>query len=234
MKILIGCEESQAVTIAFRKLGFEAYSCDLLECSGGHPEWHLNMDIFQAIAGGGLSVQDGSQIFIDEWRLMVAFPTCTYLTNAGIGYFNEERYGQKAVERKQKRLKAAEFFMALYNCKIPLVALENPVGWMNSSFRKPDQILRPYYFGEPHLKNICLWLKGLPKIVHGNFPKPEPVAIQYRKPSKYYKGGEEKKRYFTDSAKKCSITRSKTFQGIADAMAEQWGSFLRFNDVLDF
>lgn len=220
MKILIGCEESQAVCIAFRKLGFEAYSCDILPCSGGHPEWHIQGDIFKAIES-------------KDWGMLIAFPTCTYLTNAGIGYFNEERYGDKARERKKKRLEAAEFFMQLYNCKIPLVALENPVGWMNSSFRKPDQILRPYYFGEPHQKNICLWLKGLPLIKWDKSKaiKPEPIEIQYRKPSKYYQGGEVKKRYITDTTKKDSVLRSKTFVNMAKAWAEQWGEYLLLNAI---
>ena len=212
--VLVGCEESQAVTIELRKLGIQAFSCDLLPCSGGHPEWHIHGDIFEAIASR-------------EWDMLIGFPTCTYLTNAGIGYFNEEKWGAKAVERKKLRLAAAEFFMALYNCKIPRVALENPVGWMNSSFRKPDQILRPYYFGEPQQKNICLWLKNVPLIKHEkNIPKPQPLTIQYRKPSKYYKGGEEKKRYFTDHLLRDSVSRSKTFKGIAEAMGTQWGSWL--------
>lgn len=229
--VLVGCEESQAVTIELRKLGIKAYSCDLLPCSGGHPEWHIQGDIFTAIYADGkeglLMTQDGKPLLITKWDMLIGFPTCTYLTNAGIGYFNEEKWGEKAVERKKKRLEAAKFFMALYNCHIRKVALENPVGWMNSSFRKPDQILRPYYFGEPQQKNICLWLKNVPKITHeNNIPKPQPLTVQYRKPSKYYKGGEEKKRYFTDHLLRDSVSRSKTFQGIAKAMAEQWGGWL--------
>lgn len=235
MYILVGCEESQAVTIAFRELGYEAFSCDLLPCSGGHPEWHIRGDIFKAIEGGFIQTQDGARHHrIDSWDALIAFPTCTYLTNAGIGYFNVERYGDKARIRKVKRLEAAEFFMALYNCEIPYVALENPVGWMNSSFRKPDQILRPYYFGEPDQKNICLWLKGLPLIVwdKSKATKPEPIEIQYRKPSKYYKGGEEKKRYITESTKKDSVLRSKTFINMAKQFANQWGAFLTVADIL--
>ena len=182
MKVLIGCEESQEVCKAFRALGHEAYSCDVLPCSGGHPEWHIQGDIFTAIYAdykeGTLLTQDLKPLLIPKWDMLIGFPPCTYLTNAGIGYFNEERYGEKAVKRKALRLEAAKFFMALYNCHIPKVALENPVGWMNSSFRKPDQILQPYYFGEPHVKNICLWLKNMPLIVHDKPPKPEPLTIQ--------------------------------------------------------
>lgn len=228
LNILVGLEESQAVTIELRKLGHNAFSCDLLPCSGGHAEWHIQGDIFKSIAGGFFKTQGGIYIRIDYWDAMIAFPTCTYLTNAGIGYFNVERYGDKARIRKIKRLEAAEFFMALYNCEIPLVALENPVGWMNSSFRKPNQILRPYYFGEPHQKNICLWLKGLPLITWDKEKaiKPQPIEIQYRKPSKHYKGGEEKKRYITDTSPKNSVIRSKTFVNMAKAMAEQWSEYL--------
>lgn len=228
INILVGCEESQAVTIELRKLGFNAFSCDTLPCSGGHPEWHIQGDVFKAIKGGLILTQNGDVYKIGKWHALIAFPTCTYLTNAGIGYFNEERYGDKARIRKVKRLEAAEFFMALYNCEIEYVALENPVGWMNSSFRKPNQILRPYYFGEPHQKNICLWLKGLPLITWDKEKaiKPQPIEIQYRKPSKYYKGGEEKKRYITDTTKKDSVIRSKTFVNMAKSMAEQWGLFL--------
>lgn len=234
INILVGCEESQAVTIELRKLGYNAFSCDLLPCSGGHPEWHIQGDIFKAINPENGFIKTSTGHFpIKEWNAMIAFPTCTYLTNAGIGYFNEDKYGDKARIRKVKRLEAAEFFMRLYNCQIPCVALENPVGWMNSSFRKPDQILRPYYFGEPHQKNICLWLRGLPLITWDKEKavKPEPIEIQYRKPSKYYQGGEEKKRYITDTTKKNSIVRSKTFVNMAKAMAEQWSTYLNDTNI---
>lgn len=218
MRVLVACEESQAVCLAFREKGYEAFSCDIQECSGGHPEWHFQEDVFKVINMG--------------WDLLIGHPPCTYLSNAGIGYFNEDKWGIKATERKLKRSDAFDFFMKLYNCPVPKVCLENPVGWPNSAFRKPDQVIQPYYFGDNHRKTTCLWLKGLPKLVHTihddlfsvktHIPHPEPLAVQYRKPSKYYSGGEEKKRYFTDTLRKAK-ERSKTFPGIAKAMADQWG-----------
>ena len=137
-KILIAYEESQAVTIAFRELGYEAYSCDILECSGGHPEWHLQQDIIP--------------LFKKKWNLMIAHPPCTYLSNAGIRWFNEDKYGDKARERKKLRLEAFDFVMKLANANIPKIVIENPVGWLNSHWRKPDQIIQPYQFGDEESK----------------------------------------------------------------------------------
>jgi len=224
MKVLVGCEESQAVCIAFRKKGHEAYSCDLQECSGGHPEWHLQMDVFEAIK-------------LKKWDLGIFHPDCTFLTNCGIGYFNEKRYGQKAIDRKIKRIDAFDFFMKLYNSDIDKICVENPTGWVNSHFRKPDQIIHPYYFGDNQLKRTCLWLKNLPKLIHSrtdnlfeqktHIPHPEPTYIDVRRPGTYYKGGEPKKRYFVEAISgntpESKKIRSKTFPGIAKAMADQWG-----------
>mgnify|MGYP003508843078 FL=1 len=188
MKILVGCEESQAVCIEFRKLGYEAYSCDLLPCSGGHPEWHLQMDIFEAIKLGG-------------WDMMIAFPTCTYLTVSANKWYKdqpERKSGTLVGEaRREARREAIKFFMDLYNCEIPVVALENPIGVMSSVFRKPDQVLQPWMFGHGETKATCLWLKDLPKL---NPKTPERAML-----------------------------RSKTFPGIASAMANQWGNLLNNN-----
>ena len=220
-RILIGCEESQAVCIEFRKLGIEAFSCDTQECSGGHPEWHIKEDVLKVVNDG--------------WDMMIGHPPCTYLSNAGIGWFNEEKYGEKAVKRKANRNEAMEFFMKLYNAPIKRICLENPVGYPNSVFRKPDQVIQPYFFGDAHKKGTCLWLKNLPKLIYCKADnlfetqttvEPKVLAIQYRKPSKYYKGGEEKKRYFTDAGPRNAKVRSKTFDGIAKAMAEQWSKVL--------
>lgn len=220
-RILIGCEESQAVCIEFRKLGIEAFSCDTQECSGGHPEWHIKEDVLKVVNDG--------------WDMMIGHPPCTYLSNAGIGWFNEEKYGEKAVKRKANRNEAMEFFMKLYNAPIKRICLENPVGYPNSVFRKPDQVIQPYFFGDAHKKGTCLWLKNLPKLIYCKADnlfetqttvEPKVLAIQYRKPSKYYKGGEEKKRYFTDAGLRNAKVRSKTFDGIAKAMAEQWSKVL--------
>lgn len=217
MKVLIGCEYSGIVRDAFLAKGHNATSCDLLPTESPGP--HYQGDIFD---------------IIDEtFDLMIAFPPCTYLTNAGIGWFNIERYGEKAIKRRENRETALGFFIKLYNSPIKKVALENPVGYANTKFRKPDQVIQPYFFGDNHKKGTCLWLKGLPKLYHTkidnlfyqktHIPEPQPLSIQYRKPSKYYKGGEEKKRYFTDAYTRNAHIRSKTFPGIAQAMADQWG-----------
>lgn len=219
LKVLVACEESQAVTIAFRNKGHEAFSCDIQECSGGHPEWHINGDAIE-------------QAYSGKYDLMIAHPPCTYLTHAGIGYFNIDVYGQKAIERRIKQLEAAKFFMELFAAPIPKMCLENPVGFINH-WLKPTQIIHPYYFGDNHTKKTCLWLRNLPPLHHSKednlfsektHVESLPLSVQVRKPSKNYKGGEVKKRYFVESkGSHSSKERSKTFIGIAQAMADQWG-----------
>jgi hypothetical protein len=216
-KILIGCEESQAVTIEFRKLGFEAYSCDLLPCSGGHPEWHIQMDIFEVIKGGcfivakDFSFQD--EVIIYNWDMMIAFPTCTYLTVSANKWYKDQPQRKSGTlvgsERRWARKLAIDFFMGLYNCEIPLIALENPIGVMSSEFRKPDQVLQPWMFGHGETKATCLWLKGLPKLI--------PTDIV---------SGREQRLHLLPPSKDRAMLRSKTFPGIAKAMAEQWGAVL--------
>lgn len=213
MKVLVACEESQAVTIEFRKLGHEAYSCDLQECSGGHPEWHIQGDVVPLLA--------------QKWDMIIAFPTCTYLTNAGTRHYSLRMNPEwKVREREKNRLEAAEFFMLFANADCPKIAIENPVGWMNTTWREPDQIIHPYYFGEPFKKRTCLWLKGVNRLILTNIlPEPEPVyilngplgkgkKIGWCEGIRGVKGGQ------TERAK----ARSKTFPGIARAMAEQWGT----------
>mgnify|MGYP003403115382 FL=1 len=203
MKILVGCEESQAVCIEFRKLGYEAYSCDLLPCSGGHPEWHLQMDIFEAIKLGG-------------WDMMIAFPTCTYLTVSANKWYKDraERESGKSAgaARREARREAIKFFMDLYNCEIPVVALENPIGVMSSVFRKPDQVLQPWMFGHGETKATCLWLKDLPKL--------NPTNIV---------DGRVQRLHLLPKTPERAMLRSKTFPGIASAMANQWGNLLNNN-----
>ena len=208
----MACEESQTVCKAFRERGHEAYSCDLQACSGGHPEWHIMHDALEVAYSGC-------------WDLMVGHPPCTVLTNAGIGYFNESVYGEKARSRKQERERAAEFFMKLMNAPISKICVENPVGWMNTTYRKPNQTIHPWFFGDPHMKRTCLWLKGLSRLNgHIDAAPPKPLSIQTRRPGKHYSGGEVKNRYFVDVQSGTSAKeRSKTFPGIARAMAEQWG-----------
>ncbi len=205
MKILVGCEESQAVTIELRKLGHEAYSCDLLDCSGGHSEWHIQGNVLEQLD--------------KNWDMGIFFPPCTFLTNAGIRWFNEDNYGDKARARKRERKKAFDFVMKLWNSNIPKVVIENPVGWLNSHFRKPNQIIQPYYFGDKESKRTCLWIRGLPNLKHTKIVEPKIYA--------YFKNGPKKGQpiYGTQYCKfteNRSIIRSKTFPGIAKAMAEQW------------
>ena len=217
MKVLVACEESQAVCIAFRERGHEAYSCDLQECSGGHPEWHIKGDALELLKM--------------KWDLIIAHPPCTYLTVSGNSYFNEERWGERARERKQKRLEAAEFFMKFAECDCPKVAIENPIGYMNSHYRKPDQIIQPYYFGHPYTKTTCLWLKGLPQLFATDMlKKPETGWLnqQITKDGRY--GGYGGKwgcrkdgKWLRYGDPEVAKERSKTFPGIARAMAEQWG-----------
>jgi len=210
MKVLIACEFSGIVRQEFAKRGHDAWSCDLLptEIPGQHIQGNVK------------------DLFNNGWDLMIAHPPCTYLSNAGVGWFNVGKYGAKAVSRRLSRTLAFNFVKKLFSAPINQICIENPVGWLNTNWRKPDQIIHPYYFGDPHVKKTCLWLKNLsPLIYDKNVKKPEPIEIHYRKPSKYYQGGEIKRRYFTDTTRRGDRAkiRSKSFHGIAQAMAEQWG-----------
>ena len=158
MKVLVACEESQVVTKHFRELGHEAYSNDLLECSGNRPEWHLQTDLIKLLD--------------KEWDMILAFPPCTFLTVTGNRWFDIDRYGDKAIKRHKDRLKAIEFFMAIANANCSKIAIENPIGTMSSHWRTPDQIINPYQFGDPFEKRTCLWLKGLPLLQSTNVVKP--------------------------------------------------------------
>lgn len=204
MKILIACEESQRVCKAFRDKGHEAYSCDILDPSGGYPEWHIQDDVLKHLKG---------------WDLIIAHPPCTFLTVTGNRWFNIERYGEKAIERYKEREKAVAFFMEFVNADCPKIAIENPIGYMSSIYRKPDQIIQPYYFGDPARKATCLWLKGLPLLKKTN--EVTPIIIKY----KNGKSTDNPWHMGTMSLPKeeRARERSKTFPGIAMAMAEQWG-----------
>ena len=206
MKILVACEESQAVTKEFRKLGHEAFSNDITDCSGEFPEWHIKGDCLEIIRS-------------QKWDMVIAFPPCTYLTVTGNRWFNVDKYGDKAIKRHKLRKEACEFFLSIYDCGVPRVAIENPVGVMSSLFRKPDQIIQPYHFGDAFEKKTCLWLKGLPKLQHTNIVEP-PQRTKY-------KSGKTMATWYADlvklPAEQRSKTRSKTFKGIAEAMAKQWG-----------
>lgn len=215
-KVLIACEESQAVTKEMRALGIEAYSCDLYPCSGGHPEWHIHGDVIPLLA--------------QEWDMIIAFPSCTYITNAGTRHYSRRVNPEwKVLEREVKRKEAADFFMLFVNAECERIAIENPVGWMNSYYRKADQIIHPYYFGDNAKKRTCLWLKGLPHLVPTNMlPEPEPMYICEGKKCKGKKiGWCEGIRNIKGGQEARAKARSKTFPGIAKAMAEQWGSLLK-------
>lgn len=205
MKILVACEESQAVCKAFRDKGHEAYSCDIEPCSGGFPEWHLQQDVVPLLS--------------KKWDMIIAFPPCTYLTNTGNKWFNVERFGYKAIQRKYDRESAVDFFMLFANADCEKIAIENPIGCMSTRFRKPNQIIQPYMFGHPERKSTCLWLKGLPELIPTNVV--EFNIIQY----KNGKGTDSPWHMNTMSLppKERAKARSKTFPGVALAMAEQWG-----------
>ena len=194
MKILVACEESQAVALAFRRRGHEAWSCDVLPASGEHPEWHLQQDVLPLLN--------------EQWDMILAFPPCTHLAVSGARYFAEKR----ADGRQQA---AIAFFMAFANADCERVAIENPVGIMSTHWRKPDQIIQPWQFGHPESKATCLWLKALPPLQPTNvLAKPESGRWENQTPSGQNKLGPSPER---------ARLRSQTYHGIAEAMAEQWG-----------
>ncbi|MFR2133841.1 DNA cytosine methyltransferase [Ruminococcus sp.] len=218
MNILVACEESQRVTIEFRNLGHNAFSCDIINSSGGHPEWHINQDVIPLLNGNcSFITEDGKSHFIsNKWDMIISFPPCTYLTFAGNQMLSEHlRTFHQISIRKNQRLLVAQFFLEFTKADCERIAIENPVGYMNSYYRKPDQIIHPYFFGDNALKRTCLWLKGLPILQPTKIlPKPKPIYIS--------PGG--KQRYFVETVSNSKI-RSKTFPGIANAMATQWSDF---------
>ena len=205
MRVLVACEESQAVTVEMRRLGHEAYSCDIQECSGGHPEWHLRVDALELLKM--------------KWDMLIAFPPCTDLCVSGARWFAEKR----ADGRQQRSI---EFFMRFAQADCPRIAIENPVGIMSSEYRKPDQIIQPYYFGDPVKKSTCLWLVNLEPLVYTNVV--DPVLVQDKKgrnfsgPAFYAK--DENGKIIPWNDPRTAKARSKTYDGIAEAMAEQWGA----------
>ena len=232
MKVLVACEESQAVTKEFRRLGHEAYSCDIIECSGGHPEWHIKQDVLTLLNpdvqtlhdsqyyGFYFRTMDGiSHRIRGKWDMIIAFPPCTYLTVTGNRWFNVERYGQKAIQRQNDREEAIKFFMSFANADCERIVIENPVGIMSTTWRKPNQIINPFEFGDPFEKKTCLWLKGIPKL--------KPTNIVEVPPRKHFDSGKSMPAWYADvwhlHKEERAKLRSKTFPGIAKAMAEQWG-----------
>ena len=204
MKILVACEESQTVTKALRALGHEAFSCDLETCSGGHPEWHIQGDaLIEAYSG--------------KYEMMIAHPPCTYLTVTGNKWMKPE-FKNRFPGRQQQREDAIIFFTRLIDAPIKKIAVENPVGIMSTVLRKPDQYVHPYFFGDPHSKKTGFWLKGLPKLEPTNIVIPEMYT---------YKDGRKDPIWHVESMKlpqkERSRVRSRTFPGLAEAMARQWG-----------
>lgn len=226
MKVLVACEESQRVCIAFRERGHEAYSCDLRECSGGHPEWHIKQDVIPLLQGEcEFSTCDGVRHIVPgHWDLIIAHPPCTYLTVTGNSWFNVEKYGSKAIERFQLRKKAAAFFLEFVNAPCKRICIENPVGVMSSWFDKPSQIVHPYYFSNGSddsyfEKRTCLWLFGLPNL-HYDLPEKRPDRVSFA-------SGRTMPKWYADAwalpASLRAVVRSRTAPALARAMAEQWG-----------
>lgn len=224
MKVLVACEESQRVCTAFRERGHEAYSADILDPSGGHPEWHIKGDVLPLINGCcEFKTMDGKPHKIGgKWDLLIAHPPCTYLSTAATQCHSVKCYDRTEIaERTVERIKAMEFFMMFVNADCDRIAVENPQGVMNTCFRKPDQIIQPYYFADSEedaenyaTKKTGLWLKNLPELVRlNNLPNPMDNAKRW---------GNGKKKNWTET-NHGRTNRSKTFPGIAKAMAEQWG-----------
>ena len=227
----MACEESQRVCIEFRKLGHEAYSCDIEDCSGGHPEWHIKQDVIPLLGGKCVfTTCDGCEHEISgKWDLILAFPPCTYLTSAGTRHYSLRCNPPEKVEaRIKERESAVQFFMSFTNADCQRIAIENPVGYMNTHWRKPDQIIHPYYFGDNFKKRTCLWLKGLPKLEPTDMlPEPEPMYIcQGKKCNGKKIGWCEGMRGIKGGQKERAKARSKTFPGIAKAMAEQFSEYI--------
>lgn len=207
MRVLVACEESQEVCKAFRKKGHEAYSCDIQECSGGHPEWHIMGDVSEIInpvdygvfVGICFSTMNEVIHVVENWDLIIAHPPCTDLAVSGARWFK-----QKREDGRQQR--SIDFFMEFTKCDCERVAIENPICIMSSVWRKPDQIIQPWQFGHGETKATCLWLKGLPLLNPTNIVE-----------------GREQKVWKMPPSKDREKLRSRTFPGIAKAMAEQWG-----------
>lgn len=231
MRILVACEESQAITKELRKLGHDAYSCDLLPCSGGHPEWHFQDDVFKIIENHGGILQNGDKnISKEQWEMMIAHPPCTFLAVSGARwYYHPEdkdmpvqnrrphpRFPNRAIDRDE----ALEFFIKLCEAPIERIAVENPVGIVNTKYKKPTQTVHPWMFGDEASKATCLWLKNLPKL--------EPTNIVGKGERVVLSSGKSLPKWYSDALTKAKTPaerrtlRSKTFEGMARAMAEQW------------
>lgn len=215
MKLLVCCEESQTVCKAFRERGWEAYSCDILEESGGHPEWHIQQDVLSLINGDcKFTTCDGKEHeIVGEWDLLICHPPCTYLSNAGARFLYKNH--ELNLDRYAKGLKAKEFFLALYNAKCKHIAIENPTPSKIYNLPEKTQTIQPYEFGHPFSKRTNLWLKNLPNLIPTDIVPKEEIQSTKVAGNWFNKGGKDRQR-----------NRSKTFPGIAQAMKDQWGSYL--------
>jgi len=245
LRVLIACEESQMVCKAFREKGHEAYSCDLQECSGGRPEWHIQDDVLKILNGMPICLECGKMCIFDynsfscddcerlwplkhwaefkKWDLIIAHPPCTYLTVTGNKWMKPE-FIDRFPNRQNQREKAIEFFLKIANAKCDHIAIENPVGIMSTIWRKPNQYVHPYHFGDPHSKKTGFWLKGLSKLKPTSIVKPQMYT---------YKNGRKDPVWHVESMKLPPLERqrirSKTFLGIAKAMASQWSEYILNN-----
>ena len=210
LRVLIACEESQTSCKAFRELGHEAYSCDIQECSGGHPEWHIKGDAIPLLT--------------ITWDLIIAHPPCTYMSKAGARWMYPQA-GEISEERLQKAMKAKEFFMRFYNCKCPHVAIENPRPLKIVGLPLPSQVIQPYEFGEPYSKATLLWLKGLPLL------QPTQILSEHTPWMPSNTGGLARGHGGSRGVAHDQKTASKTFEGIAEAFAEQWSRYLLLNNT---
>lgn len=230
MKVLIACEESQRVCTAFRERGFEAYSADMQEPSGGHPEWHILGDVLKVLSGGYFLTMDGLKHSVEKWDCIIAFPPCTYLTAVATRHHSLKCTPlDKIVDRTFQRIEGMQFFMNFANADCERIAIENPVGIMNTAYRSPDQVISPYMFAKSVndtenyvTKATCLWLKGLPELKTNTLPKPDNGSIYGYHPTGKARTWEEVVCWSGGASK----VRSKTFPGIAQAMAQQWGDYL--------
>ena len=234
LQVLVACEESQAVTREFRLLGHNAFSCDLLPCSGGHPEWHFQEDVFKIIDNQGGILQNGEMnVSADQWEMMIAHPPCTFLAVSGARWYyhpedkdmpvQNRRPHPRFPNRANDRDEALEFFIKLCEAPIKKIAVENPVGIVNTKYKKPTQTVHPWMFGDEASKATCLWLKNLPKL--------EPTKVVGKGERVVLSSGKSLPKWYSDALTKAKTPaerrtlRSKTFEGMAKAMAEQWTAY---------
>jgi hypothetical protein len=220
MNVLVACEESQRVCAAFREKGHNAFSCDIQECSGGHPEWHIMGDVLQVLNGSCLfGTQDDAIHKIDgRWDLIIAHPPCTYLTNAGACRMYPQK-GKIDPNRFAKAMEAKKFFMAFLNADCEKICIENPIPLSVVELPEKTQVIQPYEFGHPYTKKTYLWLKGLPNLVSTNIV--EPVGPYVCGNAEIWK--KQAAKGIVYGKEKSAKHRSKTFEGVAQAMADQWG-----------